>query len=126
MLVKELIAALQQEDPDTEVCVGNRPIHFIEGVPAYYDGPLQVLVQDKANPYYNITGAKILHTGRKVQVHILSIEDALLEDPEMTVECTTDRDKTRADQWRKEAREARDEAIKWHKEYLAKKMVTDV
>lgn len=109
MTVKELIEALQKQDPSEEVCVGNRPIYFISSEPSYWDGPLQVLIQDKANPYYNVKGAKFVRSGSKVQVHILTIEDALLEDPDMPVECGNARDEALVAQWRKEAKEARGE-----------------
>lgn len=80
MKTKELIRRLQEEDPTGEVecCVGNVDIHFVSSEPAYWDGPLQVLVRDPAKaPYYDIVGAKYVKSGSKIQIHCLSITDAI-------------------------------------------------
>ena len=79
MKTKELIRQLQEADPsgEEEVCVDNVDIHFIETLPAYYDGKSQVLIRDRDCQYYNITGAKYRRNGLKVQIHSLSIVDAL-------------------------------------------------
>lgn len=76
MKTKELICLLQQEDPsgEVEVCVGNVDIHFLEYLPAYYDGRLQVLKRDEKD---NIIGGKYIKTGHKVNIHTLSISDAV-------------------------------------------------
>lgn len=80
MKTKELIRLLQEADPsgEEEVCVGNVDIHFVEKLPAYYDGALQVLERDESkSPYYNIVGGKYVRSGHKVKIHTLSISDAL-------------------------------------------------
>jgi hypothetical protein len=79
MKTKELIKRLQEEDPsgEIEVCVGNVDIHFVERMPAYYDGSLQVLIRDYNTKYYNIVGGKYVREGQKVKIHILSITDAI-------------------------------------------------
>jgi hypothetical protein len=84
MKTKELIRLLQEEDPEgeCEACVGNVDIHFVERGPAYYDGSLQVLTRDPDNKFYNITGGKYVRTGGKVNIHTLSITDAISNDPE--------------------------------------------
>ncbi len=79
MKTKELIKRLQEEDPsgEIEVCVGNVDIHFVERMPAYYDGSLQVLIRDYNTKYYNIIGGKYVREGQKVKIHIMSITDAI-------------------------------------------------
>ena len=109
MKTKELIRQLNEADPsgEEEVCVGNTDIHFADRWPAYYDGCLQVLKRDESNPCYNITGAEIRGEGVKVQIHTLSIKNAILEDPDMEV--TFDGEPRewyveRIKEWRKEAK----------------------
>jgi len=83
MKTKELIRRLQEEDPTGEIecCVGNQDIYFITQEPAYYDGPLQVLVHDesKRDKQWSITGAKIVRSGAKIQIHTMSIEDVIFD-----------------------------------------------
>ncbi len=40
MLTKELIALLKEADPEgnTEVCIDNLPVWYVQKLPAYYDG----------------------------------------------------------------------------------------
>jgi len=84
MKTKELIQRLQEADPsgELECCVGNIDIYFITQEPAYYDGPLQVLTHDASlrDKAWSITGAKIVSSGTKVQIHTLSIEDVILDE----------------------------------------------
>ena len=85
MKTKDLIAALQENDPSGEIecCVGNADIHFVNVEPAYYDGRLQVLERDHSkDPYYNIVGAKRTSKGSKVVLHVYSIEDYISDNPE--------------------------------------------
>lgn len=79
MKTKKLIELLNEADPtgEEDVCVGNVDIHFIETLPAYYDGSAQVLIRDENSRYYNIIGAKYKRSGHKVQIHTLSITDAI-------------------------------------------------
>jgi hypothetical protein len=106
MKVKELIRRLQEADPtgEIEACVGNIDIHFVSREPAYYDGRLEVLKRDPARTgrCYDICGAEIRNDGQKVQIHTLSIREAIWEDPDLPV--TPDGD-CRVTEWRQEARE---------------------
>ncbi len=80
MKTKDLIKALQEIDPSGEIecCVGNIDIHFVSLEPAFYDGPLQVLTRDSNEKrYYNIIGGKYVRSGNKIQIHTLSIGDAI-------------------------------------------------
>lgn len=81
MKTKELIKKLQAADPsgELECCVGNTDIYFIETLPAYYDGALQVLVHDEVlrDKAWSVVGAKIKRSGEKVQINTLSIEDVI-------------------------------------------------
>jgi len=85
MKTKDLIKRLQEADPSGEVecCVGNLDIYFVEDLPSYYDGALQVLVHDESirDKCWSVIGGKLIRTGqRKIQIHTLSIEDALFDD----------------------------------------------
>lgn len=85
MKSKELIKRLQEIDPsgETEVCVGNVDIHFVDILPAYYDGTLQVLQRDpERKGYYDIIGGKYVRNGHKIEINCLSISDCIAEDPE--------------------------------------------
>lgn len=88
MKTKELIRQLQDADPsgETEVCIGNADINFVDVLPAYYDGRLQVLQRNENNGCYNIIGAKLVSQGNKVIIHPLSIYDALWNDPDMPID----------------------------------------
>lgn len=87
MKTKELIRQLQEIDPTGEIecCVDNADIFFLERIPAYYDGCLEVLQRDEACKYYNIIGAEIRSGGDKVKIRTLSIEDALWNDPDLPI-----------------------------------------
>jgi hypothetical protein len=88
MKTKDLIAALQEEDPSGEVecCIGNADIHFVSTAPAYWDGRLQILERDHSkDPYFNIVGAKITAKGSKIVIHAYSIEDYISDFPEKAV-----------------------------------------
>ncbi len=89
MTTKELIEALKKVDPegDTQVCVGNTPIYFVENETAYWDGLLQVLIQDHSkDPFYNIKGYKVTGSGRKVQLHLMGLDDVILDNPEIPID----------------------------------------
>ncbi len=116
MKTKELIRLLQEADPtgEEEACVGNVDIHFVEALPAYYDGALQVLKRDESkSPYYNIVGGKYVRSGTKVVIHTLSITDALHNagaDGEFEVdysELPTDRIES--------AKKSHEEIREWHR-----------
>ncbi len=107
MTTAELITQLQACDPtgETECVVGNEPIYFVQGLPAFYDGRMQVLIRDKSSEYYNVTGAKITGKGQKISIMTHSVEDALCENPELPVETETPYDAERVEKWRQEARD---------------------
>ena len=109
MKTKELIRRLQEADPagEEECVVGNHDIFFVENLPAYYDGRRQQLVRDPSKaPYYDVVGARITGTGRKVQIHTLSVADALENNPDMPVELdNADCYAAKVARWRQEARE---------------------
>lgn len=88
MKTKELIKLLQEADPsgEVEVCIGNADIHFVEILPAYYDGRLQVLQRNPDINAYNITGAKLFENGDKIVLHPLSIFDAIWNDPDLPID----------------------------------------
>jgi len=84
MNTRELIKQLQENDPtgDSEVCVSNRSVIFVEGLPAYYDGRLH------KNVYANGKLEKIIITtrGTKVLLSTYPTEDALFDNPDFKVE----------------------------------------
>ena len=125
MKTKELIRQLQEADPtgEEEVCVGNTDIHFVEVLPAYYDGRLQVLKRDETCNYYNIIGAEFVAEGKKIAIHPLSIKDAIFNDPNLPVSferCDSCMNceylKEWVEDWRKETRKIYDEVDKDIKE----------
>ena len=84
MTTNELIEVLKRVDPtgDATVCCGNRAICLVDSLPAYYDGPLQVI-------HRSISGcpqfAEITGSGNKVVMVADDIEDALMDYPELPV-----------------------------------------
>jgi hypothetical protein len=88
MKTKDLIKILQESDPSGElqVCIDNKDIHYIIGVPAYYDGCAEVLIHDDKD---NLIGAKYISDGTKIQIKPLSIQDAIFNEEELTVEYET-------------------------------------
>lgn len=88
MKTKELIRQLQKADPtgELETCVLNEDIHFVDTLPALYDGKLQVLTRDDSKNCYNIIGGKYVVKGHKVVIFPISITDALWNDPDMPVD----------------------------------------
>ena len=88
MTSKELIKILQELDPEgnVEVSVGSIPIFFIERLPAYYDGSLQVLIRDKSKHYYNVVGAAYKRKGDKISIQTHSIYDSIWEDPNLPID----------------------------------------
>jgi hypothetical protein len=92
MKTRELIAALQEADPggEVDVCVGNAPIYYVEHLPAYYDGPLGQLVQDKSVTHCcNITGYRFTTEGSKVKLVAMALDDCLCDDPELPVDVSS-------------------------------------
>lgn len=93
MKTKELIRQLQEADPTGEIecCVGNADIHFVQRLPAYYDGTLEVLVRDpEKRPFCDIVSGKRVSTGQKVNIHFMPIADAISEWPDFQVDYSED------------------------------------
>lgn len=89
MKSKDVIKMLQKVDPsgETEVCVGNEDIYFAESKPAYWDGVLQVLIRDpKLSGCYNVEGVEFRSDGDKIELHVLSYSDVLLNDVDARME----------------------------------------
>ena len=89
MKSKEVIRRLQELDPtgDTEVCVGNQDILFIEEEEAYYDGCLEVLLRNEAlKDCYNVTGVKYEQEGRKISISPHGAQDVLSDNPEAIID----------------------------------------
>jgi hypothetical protein len=85
MNTRELIEALQKEDPtgECEVIVGGRPIYFVEKLEGYYDGCYQKLITDESKkPYYCVEGIEFLDSGYKLCLHTLGFTDVLWTNPE--------------------------------------------
>lgn len=85
MTTNELIELLKQEDPkgNATVCIGNMPINFIEGLPGYYDGRLQVIEYDEKGEIPK--RIKIVSKGMKVKIHYLDIEQMIYDYPFLPV-----------------------------------------
>lgn len=102
-----LIQLLQAADPSGthEACVNNEDIFVVGQEFACWDGAHEVLIRDESRNGYNVIGAEIRCSGpHKVQIRTLSIESALMEDPELPVECPESH-AARVEGWRREARE---------------------
>jgi hypothetical protein len=110
MKTKDLIKLLRENDPEgeIEVCVGNVPVHYVDNLPAYYDGLLQVLIPNPIEcKYYNVEQAKFVSSGRKVVIHTWGIDDAIYENPDLPVEIENDNGRyaEMVEKWRAEGRE---------------------
>lgn len=116
MKTKEVIRQLMEADPsgEEEVCVGNVDIHFIESAPAYYDGALQVLTRDPNNKYYNVTGGKYRRSGTKINIHTLSITDAISNNYEREQDCDIDYSEL-SERDQEQTKKAHDQLREWHK-----------
>lgn len=76
MKTKELIRQLQKVDPsgEEEVCVANMDILTVDSLPAYYDGPAQVLIRDSED---KIIGGRYKRSGIKVQIFSAAFVDMI-------------------------------------------------
>jgi hypothetical protein len=115
MKTRELIRRLQEADPsgETECCVDNHDIFFVERQFAFYDGALEILIRDPTRqPNYDVVGGIIRRTGEKVRIHVLSLEDAIFDskDGQLPVEIEAADDVSRksieenVQRWRDDAR----------------------
>ena len=71
MKVHQLIKELSKLDPNLEVTDGNAGLHYIDVLPAWYDGCYTKL---KTNDEDEIIGAKIESEGHKVKLIFRSME----------------------------------------------------
>ena len=115
MKTKELIKRLQENDPsgELEVVAGDSKegwvdIYFTEVMEGYYDGPYQTLVHDPLAQGYSVIGAKYRTDGKKLVLHLMSIKDCLLDNPELPVEIIDDSRPEelakRVEKWRKDVK----------------------
>lgn len=108
MKTRRLIELLQAADPsgDLDCCVDNLDIFTLSVEPGYYDGHAQQLIRDESNPYYNVVGARIVGRGQKVLIRTLSIEDALVDNPDLPVHYETSNEQQQA-KWARQIEEWR-------------------
>ncbi len=115
MKSSQLIALLQELDPsgEVDVVVGGLPIFYVEGLEGYYDGAFQRLVLDHEKKGFNVSAIEIRRDGSKIDLHTLSVEDAIKYDPDMPITfhgCNERHIKSwtaRIDAWRANERELR-------------------
>lgn len=89
MKTKELIELLLREDPSGEldVVIGNQPVSVVQKLPAYYDGPLEVLEYAEHNRFVLVKGKYVRDTDiYKVNLRPYGIMDALCDHPELEIE----------------------------------------
>ena len=106
MKTKKLIALLNEIDPSGEmhVTVGKEDIYTVYKLPSYYDGYVQRLVQDESCEFYNIIGAEFPQEDH-VCLSSVGIKWALLEDPDLPIDCGGDeRIESMIEEWREEMR----------------------
>jgi hypothetical protein len=119
MKTKKVIEILQKLDPagENEVSVCGRDIVEITMYPAYYDGALEVLERDETKsdvPEFQIVKGRMIRSGVKIVINPMSIEEALLDNPEMPVEVEnpTEWRMMLIERWREEGRRIQKEANK--------------
>lgn len=73
MKTRILIEMLQKADPsgEAECCIGNTDIHYVDAMPAYYDGRAQIVERDGYRPTKLISKA----SGTKVKIIPWSFDD---------------------------------------------------
>jgi hypothetical protein len=113
MKTSELIALLQKEDPSGEMEVGvdGADIECVESVPYGYDGAQEVLVRKDGV----VVAGRVLFKGgervcgRRLKIHALPLEEALLENPDLPIDVVPDSDQAEAQvrDWRRKATLAR-------------------
>jgi len=97
---------LKKYPDDIEVTVGNTDIVDLEQMWAYWDGHQEILIRDDALGG-RIIGAKYRAHGHKVKIHIMSIEDLLISNPDIPIDVSElpehDADYSkRIEQWKNE------------------------
>lgn len=117
MKINKLIELLKEIDPtgEKEVCVGNDDIHFIQELPAYYDGNLNVLIRNESEEtYYNIVGCKIVDDGTKISIETMNWRDVIENDPAAKILFENNRVK---EKYYSEVRKLRKEIIELEKQF---------
>ena len=118
MTTFELIKKLQSVDPSgkLQVVVNNIPIYTVDNVEAYWDGRLQMLIQDRSkDPYYNIVGYKVTSQGRKVRLNTMDLDDVMLDNPDIPV-YLEELGKYFKKEWEERVRDTREEMKRIHEE----------
>lgn len=102
MKTKELIRQLNEADPsgELECCIGNGDIVYVDVLPSYYDGALQVIERNEDG--HPVSGRRI-RTGQKVLLEPMFIRDAL-ESSSFKVEYADDADRKRYEHYDEEYR----------------------
>lgn len=112
MKTKELIRRLHQMDPtgEAECCIDNADILDVQGMPAYWDGRLEVLIRDpsKTGITYDIVGAKVTPLGQKVKIVACPIEELVYGHPDVPIDLSELTDQSRAE-WEPRIEEWREE-----------------
>lgn len=85
MKTKELITKLLELDPDgqLECTVGNCSINYIELLPAYYDGRLQIIEYDKDG---RPLSGKYVSNGKKLCISYTTIQECVMENSDFPVD----------------------------------------
>jgi hypothetical protein len=82
--VKELIETLQKFDQDLIVSDGCAPLWFVEQMPVWYDGRLQLMHVPEGDSWPR--SASFAKTGNKLVLKFYGIESALIDDPDMPID----------------------------------------
>jgi hypothetical protein len=104
MKVKDLIVALQKFDPELIVSDGVAPLWFVEKMPVWYDGKLQLMHVPEGDRWPR--SASFAQSGDKLVMSFYGIESALMDNPDMPVDVDrmSDHYKELVERWRKEGR----------------------
>ena len=112
MKTSVLIQKLMEADPtgELECCIDkNTDIYYVEVLPSYYDGRLEILVRDSTlSPYYDVIGGILTGEGFKVSIRSYSFEDAIWDhNGEFKIQYieSSAHDKERYEQVKKEVEE---------------------
>jgi len=84
MKTSELIKELQELDPNDEciLCIDNHPIRYISKMPWYWDGRVEIISRNHAHIPIK---AGYPNQGSKISFHYDTIEDVLIDNPDMGV-----------------------------------------
>lgn len=107
MKTRELIRQLQELDPsgDVECCVGNVDIIYVQKLPAYYDGRLQVLKRDDRGGF-NVRGVDFRRSGQKIDIATYSCHDGVSDDADFEVTGdVSDYYREQIEKWREDSRQ---------------------